>query len=60
MPLDSSWDPRATVLAKENVRDVLGKTGIDLLEWGKAIQTLAPGSSAGSDSGKPHSYHPHP
>lgn len=54
MPLgsNSNRDPRATVLAKENVRDVLGKTGIDLLEWGKAIQVLAPGSNPGSDSGK--------
>lgn len=38
-------DARATVLAKENVRDLLGREGVDLLEWGKAIQTLgsAPG-----------------
>lgn len=36
-------DSRATVLAKENVRDVLGKEGVDLLEWGKAIQDLGPG-----------------
>lgn len=47
------WDARATVLAKENVRDVLGKTGIDILEWGKAIQTLS--STSISNSSDPSS-----
>lgn len=43
----ATWDPRATVLAKENVKDVLGKEGVDLIEWGTAIQTL------GLDPGRP-------
>lgn len=33
-------DPRATMLAKANVIDVLGKEGVDLIQWGKAIEGL--------------------
>lgn len=39
-------DARATVLAKENVRDALGKEGVDLIEWGKAIEMLPAGTPA--------------
>jgi len=33
-------DPRATILAKANVVDVLGREGVDLIQWGKAIEGL--------------------
>jgi hypothetical protein len=40
LTLGDSRDPRATILAKANVMDVLGKEGVDLAEWGKAIQAI--------------------
>lgn len=33
-------EPRATMLAKANVVDVLGKEGVDLTQWGRAIESL--------------------
>jgi hypothetical protein len=41
-PLSPMMDPRATILAKANVVDVLGKEGVDLVEWGRAIEALPP------------------
>jgi hypothetical protein len=38
--LGGMTDPRATMLAKANVVDVLGKEGVDLIQWGKAIEGL--------------------
>jgi hypothetical protein len=38
--LGGMTDPRATMLAKANVVDVLGKEGVDLSQWGKAIESL--------------------
>jgi hypothetical protein len=40
MSLGVMTDPRATMLAKANVVDVLGKEGVDLVEWGKTIEAL--------------------
>lgn len=38
--LGGMTDPKATMLAKANVVDVLGKEGVALVEWGKAIEGL--------------------
>ena len=38
--LGGMTDPRATMLAKANVVDVLGKEGVDLSQWGKAIESV--------------------
>ena len=40
MSLSGMTDPRATMLAKANVVDVLGKEGVDLSQWGKSIESL--------------------
>lgn len=33
-------DPKATVLARETARDVLDREGIDLILWGKALESM--------------------
>jgi hypothetical protein len=33
-------DPRATMLAQANIVDVLGREGVNLADWGKALESL--------------------
>lgn len=41
-PVQGMVDPRATILAQANVVDVLGREGVNLAEWGTAIESLPP------------------
>jgi hypothetical protein len=44
LSINGSRDPRATILAKANIADVLGKEGVDLVHWGRAIESLSTGT----------------
>ena len=39
-PVQGMVDPRATILAQANIVDVLGREGVNLAEWGTAIESL--------------------
>ncbi|WWD21245.1 hypothetical protein CI109_105729 [Kwoniella shandongensis] len=41
LPAPLQRDPMATIVARDRVRDVAYREGVDLLEWGKSLQTLS-------------------